>query len=214
MNFVDPHNPYPLEGFNQLGFLKPLIEDAQIIVGDYTYYDDPEGPEHFAQKNVLYKFDFVGDKLIIGKFCAIGKGVKFILNGANHAMGGFSTYPFNIFGHGWEKGFDPQTWQDTNKGNIEVGNDVWIGTEAVIMPGVKIGDGAIIGSYSVVASDVAPFAIVAGNPARQIKLRFESEIITQLLAIKWWDWRIEKITANINHIRGADIGALSSAMEI
>ncbi|HDR1486969.1 TPA: CatB-related O-acetyltransferase, partial [Pasteurella multocida] len=181
-------------------FLKNLVRHPNIIVGDFTYYDDAENVENF-EKNVKYHFDFLGDKLIIGKFCMIGSDVKFIMNGANHQMNAISTYPFGIFGYEWAKAL-PEKAELSSKGDTVIGNDVWIGYNATIMPGVKIGDGAIIGTNSVVTKNVPPYAIVAGNPARVIRKRFSPEKIEQLLALKWWDWEIEKITRNLDFLTG------------
>ncbi len=209
MNGPDPNNKSPMEGFPQVGFLKNYITSENIIVGDYTYYDDPEGPERFEQ-NVLYHFPFVGDKLIFGKFCAIATGVKFIMNGANHKLSGFSTYPFQIFGNGWERVM-PEDNELPNKGNTEIGHDVWIGYEAAIMPGVKIGSGAIIASKSVVTRNVPPYTVVGGNPAAVLKRRFDDDTIKALLQIAWWDWNVEKISANLESIVGHDLEALYRA---
>ncbi|MBO6900533.1 MAG: CatB-related O-acetyltransferase [Rhizobiaceae bacterium] len=206
-----PEIKHPIEMHPRVGFLGPLVDAPNIEVGDYTYYDDPDGPDAFQSKCVLHHYPFIGDKLIIGRFCAIAEGARFIMNGANHAMSGFSTYPFNIFGHGWEKGFDPDTWTRELRGDTVVGNDVWIGMEAIIMPGVTIGDGAIVAARSVVTRDVPPFAIVAGNAAEVVKMRFDAGTIRRLLEIGWWDWDAEKITRNLNAIRGADIAALEAA---
>jgi virginiamycin A acetyltransferase len=195
----------------RVGFLKALVDQPNIEIGEFTYYDDPQGPERFVERCVLHHYDFMGDKLIIGKFCAIAAGATFIMNGANHAMTGFSTYPFNIFGHGWEEGFDWATIQAGFKGDTVVGSDVWIGHEATILPGVKIGDGAIIATKSVVGSDVPPYAIVGGNPAKVIRRRFPDDIVAELLAIRWWEWSTEKITRNLHAIRGADMDALKQA---
>jgi len=194
----------------RVGFLKPLVDRPNILVGDYTYYDDPEGPAGFADKCVLYHYDFIGDRLVIGRYCALATGVRFIMNGANHAMGGLSTYPFNIFAEGWEAGFDPASWQAELRGDTIVGNDVWIGMEAMVMPGTRIGDGAIVAARSVVASDVAPYAVVGGNPAREIRRRFDDATIARLLAVAWWDWPAEKVTRNLAAIRGGDIDALEA----
>ncbi|MCS6173194.1 Vat family streptogramin A O-acetyltransferase [Shewanella baltica] len=205
----NPNDKAPMKGFPQVGFLKNFITRENIIVGDYTYYDDPAGPERF-ESNVLYHFDFIGDKLIIGKFCAIAKDVKFIMNGANHQVSGFSTYPFYIFGNGWEKVM-PNPADLPHKGDTCIGNDVWIGYNATIMPGVKIGHGAIVASQSVVTKDVPPYAVVGGNPATVIKLRFEQDVIDKLVAIAWWDWPIEKITQHLHAIAGADLTNLQQA---
>lgn len=206
-----PEIKHPIEMHPRVGFLGPLVDAPNIEVGDYTYYDDPDGPDAFQSKCVLHHYPFIGDKLIIGRFCAIAEGARFIMNGANHAMSGFSTYPFNIFGHGWEKGFDPDTWTRELRGDTVVGNDVWIGMEAIIMPGVTVGDGSIVAARSVVTRDVPPFAIVAGNAAEVVKMRFDAGTIRRLLEIAWWDWDAEKITRNLNAIRGADIAALEAA---
>jgi virginiamycin A acetyltransferase len=169
-------------------------------VGDYTYYDDWEDVRNF-EKNVLYHFDFIGDKLIIGKFCAIAHGVKFIMNGGNHQLDNYSSYPFAIFGGGWEVA-TPQAWP--HKGDTIIGNDVWIGYEATIMPGIKIGDGAVIASKSVVTKDVEPYTIVGGNPAQVIRKRFDQTVIEMLLKLQWWDWHPSKITANLDLLTGND----------
>lgn len=209
MHGPDPDNPSPMAGFPQVGFLKNFISRNNISVGDYTYYDDPEGVERF-EDNVLYHFPFVGDQLIIGKFCAIAKDVQFIMNGANHKLSGFSTYPFQIFGNGWERVM-PDMADLPYKGDTIIGNDVWIGREATIMPGVRIGHGAIIGAKSVVTQDVADYHIVGGNPAELIKPRFNQETIVALLNIAWWNWPVEKITTNLEHIVGTDLEALQGS---
>lgn len=207
----EPEIKHPVPLHPRLGFLKPLVDRPNIEIGDYTYYDDPDGPGAFAEKCLLYHYDFIGDRLVIGRFCAIAEGARFIMNGANHAMSGFSTYPFNIFGHGWEKGFDVSSWEKEVRGDTVIGNDVWIGMEAVIMPGVTIGDGAIVAARSVVAHDVPAYAIVAGNAARVVKMRFDETTIRRLLAIAWWNWPVTRITRNLDAIRGADIEFLERA---
>ena len=210
-NGPHPELKHPIPMHKRVGFLKPLVTAENIEIGDFTYYDDPDGPDLFQEKCVLHHYPFIGDRLIIGKFCAIAEGARFIMNGANHAMSGFSTYPFNIFGQGWEEGFDPETWHRELRGDTVLGNDVWIGMEAVILPGMKIGDGAIAAAKSVVTHDVPPFAIVAGNPAKIVKMRFDQRTIDRLLKVAWWDWPVDKITRNLNAIRGADIRALEAA---
>lgn len=202
----NPNDKHPMKGFPQVCFIKNTVSNPNIIIGDYTYYDDPEDSENF-ERNVLYHFPFIGDKLIIGKFCALAKGVKFIMNGANHKMLGFSTYPFQIFSNGWEKVM-PQSNELPFKGDTVVGNDVWIGYESAIMPGVNIGDGAIVAAKSVVVSNVPPYTIMGGNPAKPIKQRFSNEIINSLLEISWWNWNIEKISRNLEKIVSCDIDAL------
>ncbi len=202
-NLKDKH---PMNGFPQVCFIQNTVSNPNIIIGNYTYYDDPEDSENF-ERNVLYHFPFVGDRLIIGKFCALARGVKFIMNGANHKMNGFSTYPFFAFQNGWEN-VSPQPGELPYKGDTIVGNDVWIGYEAVIMPGVTVGDGAIVAAKSVVVSNVAPYTIVGGNPAKCIRQRFSDEIIQSLVEIAWWNWKIEKITRNLGIIVAADIKSL------
>lgn len=205
----NPNDKEPMKGFPQVGYLKNFITSENIIVGDYTYYDDPDGVENF-EKNVLYHFPFIGDKLIIGKFCAIARATTFIMNGANHKVSGFSTYPFQIFGNGWEKVM-PESGDLPFKGDTVIGNDVWIGYDATIMPGVTIGNGAIIASKAVVTKDVSPYAVVGGNPATVLKYRFDESTISELTNIAWWDWSKEKITRNLEAIVGNDIKALRSA---
>jgi virginiamycin A acetyltransferase len=209
MNGPSPSEPHPMTGFPRVCFIKNTTSNPQIIIGDYTYYDDPVDSENF-ERNVLYLYPFMGDKLIIGKFCAIAQNVKFIMNGANHKLTGLSSYPFSIFGNGWERVI-PQIEDLPYKGDTVIGNDVWIGYDSLIMPGVKIGDGAIIAARSVVTSDISPYTIAGGNPAKPIKVRFSPEIIKTLLEIKWWDWEIEKITRNLENITSADINALVNA---
>ncbi|MDR6635157.1 virginiamycin A acetyltransferase [Phyllobacterium sp. 1468] len=208
MNGPSPDNKHPMQGFPQVCFIKNTITNPNIIVGDYTYYDDPEDSEAF-ERNVLYHFPFIGDKLIIGKFCALAKGVRFIMNGANHKLSGISTYPFQIFGNGWEKVM-PRPGDLPYKGDTIVGNDVWIGYEALIMPGVRIGNGAIVSSRSVVTTDIPPYTIVGGNPAKAIKSRFEPDVVNKLEALAWWEWPAEKISRNLQHIVSADVDALSA----
>lgn len=201
-----PDTPHPMEGFPQVCFIKNTVRNPHILIGDYTYYDDPEGAEHF-ERNVLYHFPFLGDKLVIGKFCAIARGVKFIMNGANHKLSGISTYPFQIFGKGWEK-VQPAPGDLPYKGDTVIGHDVWIGYDALIMPGVQIGNGAIVSARSVVVSDVPPYTIVGGNPARPIRQRFAPDTVALLNTLAWWDWPIEAITEHLALIAGGDVEAL------
>jgi virginiamycin A acetyltransferase len=205
----DPGNIHPLKGFPQVCYLKNAVRNPNIIIGDYSYYDDPVDSENF-ERNVLYHFPFIGDKLIIGKFCALARDVKFIMNGANHKVSGLSTYPFFIFGNGWEKS-SPGPGDLPYKGDTVIGNDVWIGYDSLIMPGVEIGSGAIIASRSVITKDVRAYEIYGGNPAQLIKKRFDEHIISRLLDLAWWDWDIEKITRNLDAITGGDILKLESA---
>jgi len=202
MKTPNKNTKFPLPNYNRLCFLKNVIKNPNIIIGDYTYYDDFENVENF-EKNVKYLFDFTGDQLIIGKFCMIASDVTFIMNGANHLSNAITSYPFAIFGKDWSEAMEGKTYP--NKGNTVVGNDVWIGYGATIMPGVTIGDGAIIATKSVVTKDVAPYAIVGGNPAKEIRKRFSDQEIKSLLEMTWWDWPIEKITANVQHLTGKEI---------
>ncbi len=205
----DPLSLYPVPTWHGTRYLKAIVKNPQIIVGDYSYYDDSRGPEHFEARCVRYLFDFVGDKLIIGKFVAIAQAAQFIMNGANHPLSGFSTFPFSSF-EGWRDNA-PVEWP--NKGDTIIGNDVWIGREAVIMPGVTIGHGAIIGTGAVVAKDVPPYAVVVGNPGRIAKLRFDDATIAALLDIAWWDWEPEVIARNVPAIAGADLDSLRRAAD-
>lgn len=205
MKGPDSNSVFPLKDYQKLCFLKNIIKNPNIIVGDYTYYDDFDDVENF-EKNVKYLFDFIGDKLIIGKFCMIASGVKFIMNGANHLTEAVSTYPFAIFGNGWEGAMDGKSYP--YKADTVIGNDVWIGHNATIMAGIEIGDGAIIATNSTVTKDVAPYSIVGGNPAREIRKRFEEKEIEHLLKLRWWDWDIEKITENVQLLTGNNPYAL------
>ena len=213
----NPDKPYPFEDLNYVldnlkrtVFLKHIITRKNITTGDYTYYDHPINPNNFEKENVLYHYDFSPEKLIIGKFCAIAADVKFIMASANHKLDGFSTYPFGIFGKGWEKENDLSLL--TKKGDTIIGNDIWFGYGATIMPAVTIGDGAIIAAKSVVTKDVPPYAVVGGNPARILKMRFNENIIKKLLEVKWWNWDIEKITKNIKYIINNNIELLENGV--
>ena len=207
-----PDDRFPIAGHKGVCYIKNVIRNPNIIVGDYTYYDAPEEPEKFEEKNVLYHYDFIGDKLIIGKFCAIAPGVKFIMNGANHKMKAFTTYPFGIFGNGWEAGI-PRLEDLPYKGDTVIGNDVWIGMESILMPGVKIGDGAIVAARSVVTKEVPPYTIVGGNPAKMIRQRFDEKTVELLLRTKWWEWSIEEIVENMPVLVGDDLGALEQLIK-
>ena len=202
MQIPDKNQKFPLQNFDRLCFLKNIITNPKIIVGDYTYYDDFEDIHNF-EKNVKYHFDFIGDKLVIGKFCMIASDVTFIMNGGNHLSDAITTYPFAIFGKDWSHAMDDKSYP--TKGDTIIGNDVWIGKGATIMPGVNIGNGAIIGSQCVVTKDVDPYSIIGGNPAKEIKKRFSSDKIAQLLDIAWWDWSIEKITDNVQNLTSNNI---------
>lgn len=189
-----PNEIFPNE-YKTSCFIKNVITAPNIIVGDYTYYDDSVAPTEFEKNNVLFNYPEFGDKLIIGKFCSIASGTKFIMGSANHRLGSVTTYPFNVFGGSWQENTPDHMSQLPFKGDIVIGNDVWIGRESIIMPGVKIGAGAIIAAYSVVTKDVEPYSVVGGNPARFIKKRFNDELIELLLEFKWWDLSPEKLVA-------------------
>ncbi|GAB4152820.1 MAG: Vat family streptogramin A O-acetyltransferase [Cyanobacteria bacterium J069] len=204
-----PNARYPMPGQTRLAFLKNIVKNPNIIVGDYTYYDDFETSENF-ERNVLYHFDFEGDRLIIGKFCSIASDVKFIMNGGNHRTDWFTNYPFPVFGNGWEHAM-PDSWP--NKGDTVIGNDVWIGYGAMLMPGVQVGDGAIIATSSVITRNIEPYAVVGGNPAALIRKRFDEAVIEELLRIRWWDWDIQKITRHLPAICGGNLDVLRQAAE-
>ncbi|HIU56329.1 MAG TPA: CatB-related O-acetyltransferase [Candidatus Ornithomonoglobus merdipullorum] len=197
---------YPRTGDTQTVYLKHVITDANIKAGDYTMYNDfVNDPRDFQKNNVLYHYPINRDRLTIGKFCSIACGAKFIFTSANHKLGSLSTYPFPLFFEEWEldKANVTDSWD--NKGDIVIGNDVWIGYEAVIMQGVTIGDGAIIGTRAVVTKDVPPYTIVGGIPAKTIRKRFSDEVISRLLEIEWWEWSDERIRENISAIRSGSI---------
>ena len=185
---------YPRTGDKQTVYLNAVIKDPQIEVGDYTIYNDfVANPLLFEKNNVLYHYPIHREKLIIGKFCSIACGTKFLFNCANHTLKSLSTYTFPLFYEEWELEKSNITTAWDNKGDIVIGNDVWIGYEAVIMAGVHIGDGAIIAARAVVTKDVPPYTIVGGTPAKEIRKRFDAEVIEQLLILKWWDWSTDKI---------------------
>lgn len=211
---IDPNDKYPVKlpdggVWPHTIFLKNFIHHPNIEIGDYTYLNDFKLPvEDVRQLLMPYMHAGAPEKLIIGKFVQIADGVQIITSSANHQMDGFSTYPFAVFGEPWSSNYEVK-WP--NKGNTIIGNDVWIGHEALIMPAVSIGDGAIIASRSVVTKDVPPYAIVAGNPAKVIRRRFDDKTVADLLEIKWWDWPIEKINNKLAAIVGADIAELLKA---
>ena len=197
---------YPRSNDKQTVYLKNVITNPNIIVGEYTIYNDfVNDPRDFERNNVLYHYPINHDKLVIGKFCSIACGAKFLFNSANHTLDSLSTYPFPIFFEEWNLDVKDITKAWDNKGDIVIGNDVWIGYEAVIMAGVTIGDGAVIGTHAVVTKDVPPYTIVGGIPAKPIKKRFLQENINTLLKLKWWDWSKEKISQQISDIQSGNI---------
>ena len=206
---MDKNKIYPRTNDKETVYLKNVITRPSIEVGDYTMYNDyVRDPREFEKNNVLYHYPVNGDRLKIGRFCSIACGAKFIFTSANHALGSLSTYPFPIFFEEW--GLDPKdissAWD--NKGGIEVGNDVWIGYEAVILSGVKIGDGAIIGARAVVTKDVEPYAIVGGVPAKQIRKRFDDDTIDKLMKLRWWDMDEEAIRRSIGAIKAGNVAGI------
>lgn len=206
---ISEKNIYPRTGDTQTIYLKNVVENPNITVGEYTIYNDfVNDPTEFGRNNVLYHYPINHDKLIIGKFCSIACGAKFLFNSANHTLSSLSTYPFPLFFEAWdlEKRDVTDAWD--NKGDIVVGNDVWIGYEAVILAGVTIGDGAIVGARAVVTKDVPPYTIVGGIPAKPIRKRFSNETIHALLKMQWWNWPEEKIRQNISAIKSGNLGLL------
>lgn len=206
---ISAEKVYPRTGDNQTIYLKNVITNPNITVGDYTMYNDfVNDPVMFQENNVLYHYPINHDKLIIGKFCSIACGARFLFNSANHAMSSLSTYPFPLFFEEWDLRLEDVTSSWDNKGDIVVGNDVWIGYESVILSGVTIGDGAIIGTRAVVTKDIPPYTIVGGIPAKPIRRRFDDKTITKLLQIKWWDWPKERIAKNMAAIKAGLIEQL------
>ena len=200
---------YPRTGDRETVYLKNVVENSNIEIGDYTIYNDfIHDPREFQQNNVLYHYPINKDRLIIGKFCSIACGAKFLFNSANHKMASLSTYTFPLFFEEWglKKENVAQAWDQ--KGDIMIGNDVWIGYEAVILSGVTIGDGAVIGCRAVVTKNVPPYTIVGGVPAKPIRKRFDEETIKELQKIKWWDWPEEKITEKIQAIQAGNLKRL------
>ncbi len=191
-------------------FLKNSISNPAISVGEYTYYHDENGADSFEEKNVLYHYEHCGDSLKIGKFCQIAEGTQFIMNGALHPLKGVSTFPFDLFGGTWsETGM--ANFDFESKGDTVVGNDVWFGKGALIMPGITIGNGAVIAAHSVVTKDVEDYTIVGGNPAQTIRKRYSENEVEELLSLKWWDWPVENITDNIAAIMKGEIATLIKA---
>lgn len=204
---------YPRTGDKETIYLKHVITNPNITVGDFTMYNDfVNDPTLFEKNNVLYHYPINHDKLQIGKFCSIACGAKFLFNSANHTLSSLSTYPFPLFFEEWELEKKDVTKAWDNKGYIIIGNDVWIGYEAVILAGVTIGDGAIIGTRTVVTKDVPPYTIVGDVPAKPIKRRFPEETISALLEIQWWNWSEERIARNIGAIQSGNLEQLKQSM--
>jgi virginiamycin A acetyltransferase len=209
----DPTVVHPVTGQERVVFLRPLVRDPRIDVGEYTYYDHPDDPLAFERDAVLYGFG--PERLVIGRFCAIAAGVRFLMPGANHADLGPSTFPFGIFGEPWAERTMDLVMSAPSRGDTVVGHDVWLGYQALVLPGVTIGHGAVVAAASVVASDVPPYAIVAGNPARMVRRRFDDEDVARLLRAAWWDWPIELVTEHARAIMAgtpAELEAIRRAL--
>ena len=204
----NPNDIFPNQ-YKTTCFIKNVVTAPNVSIGDYTYYDDTKQPTEFEKNNILFNYPEFGDKLIIGKFCSIASGTKFIMGPANHRISSVTTYPFHVFGGLWEEKTSPHLSQLPFKGDIIVGNDVWFGRECVIMPGVKIGDGAIIAAYSIVTKDVSPYSVVGGNPAKLIKKRFDDQLIEALLTLQWWNLPSDELLSllpllcnpNLEHVK-------------
>lgn len=202
---------YPREGDKQTVYLKSVVDGPGIIIGEYSMYNDfVNDPRDFQRNNVLYHYPVNGDRLIMGKYCSVACGAKFVFTSANHSFKSLSTYPFPIFFAEWGLDVKDITKAWDNKGDIVIGNDVWIGYEAVVMPGVTIGDGAIIGARAVVTKDVEPYAVVGGVPAKAIKKRFDDETIQKLLSLRWWDWPDGKVREKLPQIMSGDTDGLGA----
>lgn len=202
----NPNTIYPIAGYDKEIYVKPTIRNPNILVGEFTYIADSEFESH-----VTHHYPWLGDKLVIGRFCQIAAGVEFVMNGANHQMNAVSTFPFYTL-EGWD--MKPPAMEDLPlKGDTVIGNDVWIGQNAVILPGVHVGDGAIIGANSVVGSDVAPYTIVVGNPAKVLRKRFDEELIDLMLQFRWWDKSIEEINGLIPVLTNSDLEAVKTEIK-
>ncbi|GAA5056475.1 CatB-related O-acetyltransferase [Nocardia callitridis] len=206
---ADPTVLHPMVGQPRVVLLKPLVTSPLIEVGEFSYYDDPDGATGFETKNVLYHYG--PEKLVIGKFCALATGVRFIMNGANHRMDGPSTFPFPTVGGAAWAPFVELLMELPNRGDTVIGNDVWLGYGVTVMPGVRIGHGAIVAAGSVVTADVPDYGIVGGNPARLIRMRYNDDDIARLLAVAWWDWPLEHLTANLRTVMTGSVSELEAA---
>lgn len=207
----DPNVVHPLPHTDRVVFLKPIVRSEKIEVGDYTYYDDADDPLAFEERNVLYAYG--PERLVIGRYCALAEGVRFVMAGANHAMLGPSTFPFGIFGGTWADTTMDLVMSAPSRGDTVVGNDVWLGYRSLVMPGVTIGDGAVVAAGSVVTADVPPYAIVGGNPARPVRPRYDDADVERLLRAAWWNWPVELVTEHARLIMSgtpADLERIAS----
>jgi virginiamycin A acetyltransferase len=206
----DPSQVHPLPTTDRVVFLKPVVTSEKIEVGDYTYYDDPGDPTAWEQNNVLYGYG--PERLVIGRYCALAEGVRFVMAGANHPMLGPSTFPFGIFGGDWAETTMDLVMSAPSRGDTVVGHDVWLGYRTLVMPGVEIGHGAIVAAGSVVVGDIPPYAIAGGNPARVLRMRYAEEDVARLLSAAWWDWPVELVTEHARTIMSgtpAELEAIS-----
>lgn len=194
-------------------FLKNIVKAENIIVGDYTYYDDTKSPLDWEHNNVLFNYPFFGEKLVIGRYCALAEGSVFMMGAANHRLSSVTTYPFNVFGGKWRDISTPHIDELPHKGDTVIGNDVWIGHKAVIMPGVTIGDGSIVAAWSVVTKSFPPYSVIGGNPARLIRKRFDDELIDLLLKLRWWDKRPEEVTELIPLLVSPDLDDVKNKLK-
>jgi virginiamycin A acetyltransferase len=207
-----PERIYPRKGDDHTCYLKNVITNPNILIGDYTCHHDFDDPTDFERQNVLYQYGCNDDKLIVGRFCSIACGAKFLLNGGNHRLDSLSSYPFPVFACEWDPEMDVREAWD-HRGDIRIGNDVWIGFEAVILSGVTIGDGAVVATRAVVTRDVPPYGIVGGIPAKLIRKRFDEDTVEALLRIRWWDWEPDRIASALGAIRSGDVEALRGFAE-
>lgn len=194
-------------------FLKNIVKAENIIVGDYTYYDDTKSPLDWEHNNVLFNYPFFGEKLVIGRYCALAEGSVFMMGAANHRLSSVTTYPFNVFGGKWRDISTPHIDELPHKDDTVIGNDVWIGHKAVIMPGVTIGDGSIVAAWSVVTKSFPPYSVIGGNPARLIRKRFDDELIDLLLKLRWWDKSPEEVTELIPLLVSPDLDDVKNKLK-
>lgn len=211
-NFPDPNEVFPNE-YKTTCFIKNVVKAPNVFIGDYTYYDSDSAPDEFEKNNILFNYPVFGDKLVIGKFCQIAHGTQFIMGAANHRLCSATTYPFNVIGGAWAEIAPAHLGELPHKGDTIIGNDVWFGRNCVVMPGVKIGDGAIVAAHSVVTRDVPPYSLVGGNPARFIKKRFDDELIGLLQELKWWNFSPEQLADFLPLLVSPDLEKLKTVIK-